>query len=263
MWHNETSLCVLFNGIAWSRPGDTAQLAGEARSTVLSNGFENRSIIRRTIVVTRYQKGKVQIPMPPPNPLLTDLAESIFSASDEEQRKIAVDEFVREVVRIALIKARQMGQQADAEDIAQCVAIKLLANLSTLEGVEYIPAWVHKVARNEILDSIRRKNTRGRHESSLDYLIESTRYNPPSAPDDPEPALLLRECLQLLSEDERRVIQLVVLQGWTLEDVARQTGMATSTLHRRVHRALEKLRNCIKGPPAEESSEQTDSEGTE
>lgn len=129
-----------------------------------------------------------------------------------------------------------------AEDIGQEVFLNVYKELPRFDAGRGTPfaAWLFIVARNQCIDELRR---RGRTEPVGVEPLERLAAGGESA----EEALLRREELAALTATVRdlpepfRSTIIMSLQGATLDEIARQSGVPQATVKTRLFRAKEKI----------------------
>jgi RNA polymerase sigma-70 factor (ECF subfamily) len=110
-------------------------------------------------------------------------------------------------------------------------------------GNPFSPALLFTIARNAVLDDLRRK----RPQDPLDDQLCS-----PGATDQ-ERHMLVRDeyrrvltAMQQLSIDERDLLCLVISGGLAYREIARMTGLSVANLKVKIHRIRLKLRELLK-----------------
>jgi RNA polymerase sigma-70 factor (ECF subfamily) len=129
---------------------------------------------------------------------------------------------------------------ADVEDVLQDVLIKIHRNVRYLSDDSRFGPWVYSVARNAVIDRLRRKQPALADPSELDSV--------PSA-DDTETEQALLNCVMpfvaRLPEAYRHAITLVELQGLSQADAAAMEGISLSGMKSRVQRGRRMLRDMF------------------
>ncbi|MBK9119037.1 MAG: sigma-70 family RNA polymerase sigma factor [Phycisphaerales bacterium] len=133
-----------------------------------------------------------------------------------------------------------MRSEHDAEDIVQDVLTKLVEHDESIHSAS-VYAWMFTVARRVIID-------RSRAVSCRDSA--KMRDGPPvDLPDDPAVSSDLARCMEpmldVLSHDERILLQRVDMRGESQADLAREAGLSLSGLKSRVQRARQRLRAAL------------------
>ncbi len=170
---------------------------------------------------------------------LTLSFESGMAASAAPSFEDLVERHKRLVFRTAW---RMMGSQADAEDIAQEVFLKLHARLGEFEKQEQPGAWLYRVTVNQCLDQIRRR----RPEKDVEEIHLASQKR------GPEEWLILEDRLARLARwiprlapGERAALVLRDLEGLSTREVGEILGVSEETVRTSIHRAKEKLRQWM------------------
>ncbi|HEX6999875.1 MAG TPA: RNA polymerase sigma factor [Gammaproteobacteria bacterium] len=131
----------------------------------------------------------------------------------------------------------------DAEDLVQEVCIRAFPRLAELEQLEQPRGWLLRVLYRLFVDLSRRYERR--HGASLDALDD-----PQLAADDPDPleqteadqnAERLRRAWRRLDEEQRMLLALHDIEGYSLRELNELTGLKEGTLKSRLHRARVRL----------------------
>lgn len=134
-----------------------------------------------------------------------------------------------------------------AEDIFQNVAVKALTRDLSFESESALLSWAFITARREGIDWLRRH----RRETSClgTEILELLEHEWQSEAVQPEGSRVdaLRECLESVPEESRRLLRLRYFDGHNCEEVARSMGIGLNAIYKRVSRLHESLRLCIEG----------------
>ena len=122
---------------------------------------------------------------------------------------------------------------ADREDAIQEALIKAWRRRDSLRDESLFETWLVRIAINECKSALR---WRKRHETT-----ELTEIIP--APEPPDPAL--RDALFSLDVKLRLPLTLHYVEGYTLEETARLTGVPLGTLKHRLRRAKTELQTAL------------------
>ncbi len=174
------------------------------------------------------------------------MAESLF------QRIAAGDEVaVRECLdvhggRVWALARRFSSDRADAEDAVQEIFISLWKSAHRYDPAKASEAaFVATIARRRMIDRLRARG--GRAETVP--IEEESAANGRDAVGRIEAALDLarvREVIDELEPEPRRVVELAVLQGYSHGQVAEATGIALGTVKSHVRRSLVKVRDALR-----------------
>lgn len=147
-----------------------------------------------------------------------------------------IDRYAPAVTRYAwAITSRRM----DVEEVVQDTFFALWRKADALAAVESLLPWLLVTCRNHALN-VNRKNGRHRTEELADDL---------AAPDDPGEArdrlrFVMAE-IDRLSETDRRVCELCLIEGQPYADAAATVGISVGAVKQRVMRTRTRLRKAV------------------
>jgi RNA polymerase sigma-70 factor (ECF subfamily) len=123
-----------------------------------------------------------------------------------------------------------------AEDLTQNVMITVFRHANTLRERDLFQPWLYRIAKNELLQHIRR---RGRQPETvpMDPAFEETGA---PAPDPLLPAQFA-EWMQFLEPDERRIMMLRFVESLEYHEIAEVLELPTGTVQWKVFQAKKKL----------------------
>jgi RNA polymerase sigma factor (sigma-70 family) len=131
----------------------------------------------------------------------------------------------------------------DAEDLAQEVCVRAFPRLDELERLEQPRGWLLRVLFRLFVDSARRYERK--HVGSLDDVdTDALVCDRPSPVDETERALTQRRlsrAWQHLDKEQRALLALHDVEGYTLSELRELTGLKDGTLKSRLHRARVRL----------------------
>src|SRR5512133_562350 len=136
---------------------------------------------------------------------------------------------------------RFTGNAHHAQEITQAVFIILARKAGSLRrGTTPLSGWLYQTARLTAANFVKGEIRRQRREQ--ESYMRSTLSEPDSAAWE-QIAPLLEEAMGQLSETDRNVIVLRFFENKTAQGVAATLKLNEAAAHKRVSRALEKLRN--------------------
>ena len=128
----------------------------------------------------------------------------------------------------------------EVDDVLQDVLIRIYKNVRDLSDDSRFGPWVYSVARNAVIDRLRKKQPALADAAELDKL---------SSPDETESEQALLNCvtpfIARLPEAYRHAITLVELQGLSQADAATMEGLSLSGMKSRVQRGRRMLREMF------------------
>jgi RNA polymerase sigma-70 factor (ECF subfamily) len=140
-------------------------------------------------------------------------------------------------------------QRNDVEDIAQQVFAKVYLSLKSFDFRSSLITWIYKITVNECFDYLRKRKVRKLvYESDLseDEVRRVENAEPHIDRQEPADASLARrdyvlKLLTRVSEEERNLWMMKEVEGFSVEELAAQTGMNENTIKVKLFRARQKL----------------------
>jgi RNA polymerase sigma factor (sigma-70 family) len=167
--------------------------------------------------------------------------------SEHEQFEELMQPHLHKLYKLAY---RFTGKRDDAEDLVQDVVVKLYPRLQEMQKVEYLGPWLARVLYRHFVDRVRSKQRSPLHlvdndESVLDKHGDES----PGPAENVEAALLqgrLQGALNQLNEDQRALMILHDVEGYTLNEIHTMDDVSIGTLKSRLNRARGRLRELLK-----------------
>ena len=167
------------------------------------------------------------------------------------------DEAARELVRrlyplVAKMVRSHRPRRTAEEDLCQMIFIKVFQKLSQFSGKVPLEHWVSRIAINTCLNQIESERIRPelRH-ADLSEEEQAVVENLAASPDELAPdrqlasRQLVEHLLELLKPVERLVIDLLYLQGRTVEEIRKITGWSATIVKVRAFRARQKMKRQL------------------
>ncbi|HZQ85856.1 MAG TPA: sigma-70 family RNA polymerase sigma factor [Acidimicrobiales bacterium] len=169
-----------------------------------------------------------------------------MGAETEEQPVPSWEEVARTYGRFLYTVAyRLTGNEADAEDLAQEVLLRVRRGLATYRPGS-MEGWLSRITTNAFLDDVRRKRRRPAvvMADPPDSLLPAA-----PAPDEALAATTLPDRMQAalarLPQDFRAAVVLCDVVGESYEQIAESLGIPIGTVRSRIHRARALLRQAL------------------
>jgi RNA polymerase sigma factor (sigma-70 family) len=150
---------------------------------------------------------------------------------------------------------RRVHDRLDAEDILQDVFCELVVAYRLAKPIEEASAWMFRVARNRIIDLVRRKKavsldqTVGAAEDGSALRLENLLPSPGAGPDAEYARRLLivelERALAELTPNQRAVFLAHEFEGRSFRELAAETGLSVNALLSRKHEAVKRLRRRL------------------
>jgi len=176
------------------------------------------------------------------------------------------DEAARELVRrlyplVAKMVRSHRPRRTSEEDLCQMIFIKIFQKLSQFSGKVPLEHWVSRIAVNTCLSQIESEKVRPelRHADLSEEeqaVVENLAVSSEELAPDRQLASrqLVEHLLQMLKPVERVVIDLLYLQGRSVEEIHKITGMSVAAIKVRAFRARQKMKAQLEKIGAETTS---------
>lgn len=186
--------------------------------------------------------GAVRRPAPEGPLEHAELLQEVASGSEE-----ALVELYRAFEgRIFAFAQSRMNDPAFAADLVNEVMVEVWKKASTFQGRSAVSSWILGIARNRLMDEVRRRGRR-----HFDELDERT-------PDDDsvdasevmaaaDDASQVEECMGRLNEAQREAVHLAFYEDLSYGEIAEIAGCPEGTVKTRIHHAKKALQRCLQG----------------
>lgn len=134
----------------------------------------------------------------------------------------------------------------DSEDVVQEVLVSLHMVRRTYDANRPFTPWLMTITTRRIADAARRRYARSANETTVDVMPEtfsgdSTKTEQETS-DDQE---ALSKAMSVLPVGQREAIELLKIQGLSLDEASRLTGKSVASLKIGVHRAIKAMREAL------------------
>jgi RNA polymerase sigma-70 factor (ECF subfamily) len=129
------------------------------------------------------------------------------------------------------------------EDVLQEILLAIHVKRHTYDPNQYFLPWLYAIARYKIIDFFRKNKVLLRSTVSLEDELEN--LETVMSFDVSVEIDILKLC-ESLPEKQKTVLNLVKLQGLSVEEAAKKTGYSPSDIKVTVHRAIHALREKIR-----------------
>ncbi len=148
--------------------------------------------------------------------------------------------------RIFAFAQSRLNDPAFASDLVCEVMVEVWKNADSFEGRSAVSSWILGIARNRLMDEIRRRGRR-----HFDELDETT---PDDESIDASAALAaagdaghVKECMDRLNEAQREAVHLAFYEDLTYVEIAGITDCPEGTVKTRIYHAKKALQRCLQG----------------
>lgn len=139
---------------------------------------------------------------------------------------------------------RLLDREAAADDVLQSVWMKVVRGIGTLQRLDLFRTWLYRIARNEVVQSLRRK----RKWTEMDSDVAAS--DPQEEPDDAFHGIdanALHAALLTLKRPHREVLVLKFLEDMSYKEIASLIERDLGTVRSRLHYAKKALRRVLEG----------------
>jgi RNA polymerase sigma factor (sigma-70 family) len=143
----------------------------------------------------------------------------------------------------AFFRKRLSGLPDEVEDLVQETLLAVHNQRHTYDPEQPLTAWVHAIAKYKLVDLFRRRAGRELRNDPLDDVLDILAHNDSDAG---AASLDVTKLLLRLPDHQRLPIVHMKLEGLSVVETARVTGMSESAVKVGVHRGLKALAAMIK-----------------
>jgi len=126
-----------------------------------------------------------------------------------------------------------LKSQEEAEDAAQDIFIKGLEHIDRYSHTVSLSAWLYKIAHNHCVDLIKKRNKN--HQSLMAYKTNREQEKYHGYTD------MIHDLLEHLHVEERQILLLRSLEGYSYEEIAAIMDLKPATLRKQYERLRKKL----------------------
>jgi RNA polymerase sigma-70 factor, ECF subfamily len=170
-------------------------------------------------------------------------------------KEAAFEELVRRhQQRVFALVSSILHRQDDVEDIAQQVFLKVYLSLKRFDQRAAFSTWLYKITVNECWDHLRKKKVRPlvyesdlseEQVSKLDGIVSANRM--PTGPSEhAEVRDLLEQMLGKLPEQDRQLLLLKEVEGFSVQELAEILSLNVNTVKVRLFRARGRIMDAYR-----------------
>ncbi len=168
---------------------------------------------------------------------------------DEDAFREIVERYQRQIIGLCF---RYVGNQQDAEEIAQDVFIHLYRAASTYQPRAKLSTYLYRIAVNLSLNRIR--DDKWKRFISWEFTNQDKKKRvaspmidgPDSLMEQKEQYKIIREAIDSLPVNQKTAVILKRFQGLSYEEIAEVMNCSVSAVESRLHRAKQNLKKKLK-----------------
>lgn len=182
-----------------------------------------------------------------PGPVATTAWQSeidVLIAGIAGQRDVSALERLYQITsaRLMGLSWRILHNEADCDELLQDLYLKVWQQAHQFNGSGSAWGWLCVMARNAALDRLRLRQRRAEElVSDIEPLMERL----PSATEQPLISTGLEVCLESLRKDQRELILLSYVHGYSHRELQAMTAKPLGTIKSWVRRGLQELKQCL------------------
>jgi RNA polymerase sigma-70 factor (ECF subfamily) len=139
-----------------------------------------------------------------------------------------------------------LGNREDADDVAQQVFMKVYFSIKSFEGRSSLYTWLNRITINKCYEFLRKKHATVSYEAGFDRCDDRICARIPADPcPTSETTVLQRDFLNKLllriPERDRQLLLLRELEGYSVTQLSKITGMNEATIKVRLFRTRQQL----------------------
>ena len=161
----------------------------------------------------------------------------------DQNRRIS-ETIERERPKLRNFIRQRVADPSEVEDILQDVFSELVEAYRLMKPLEYVTAWLFRVASNRIIDRFRKKKP-NEDLSTIEDLLPSPEGGPEAAYVRSVLVDELEAALDELPKEQREVFIAHEIDGKSFKQLAAETGLSVNTLLSRKHYAVVHLRRRL------------------
>ena len=163
-----------------------------------------------------------------------------MTANEFKQRFLPLQALLFTVAR------RYMGNDDDAKDVLQEAMLKLWTMRGKLSTVNDDKAFCSTLVRNMCIDFLRRKAAPG-SETPVEKIQLASGVSASQDIERQQTATIINRCLQALPPRQQQVLTLRDINGCSMEEIERATGLNAVNIRVTLSRARNALKQMLKG----------------
>lgn len=142
---------------------------------------------------------------------------------------------------------RMLGSHEDADDVLQNTLVKIYRNISKFKGNSQLYTWLYRIATNETLTYLNRKNRRNKlfSQNQADVDLKMSQQKAASEVDGEFIKYRLQQAMAELPPKQKMVFSLRYFEEKTYQEMSDLTGTSVGALKASYHHAVRKIETFL------------------
>jgi RNA polymerase sigma-70 factor (ECF subfamily) len=170
-----------------------------------------------------------------------------YLEGDEKSLEFLIAKYLKPIYSFVF---RNVGSNADAEDITQEVFVKVWKNIRKFDQNKNFKPWIFQIAKNASIDFLRKKKTipfsKFDNNKGQNVLTENIASAPANLIENLSDKRVLAAAMQGLNKKEQKIVGLRHNQGMSFKEIAEYSKESINTVKSRYRRALKNMRKDIR-----------------
>ena len=129
-----------------------------------------------------------------------------------------------------------LGNEALSDDLAQDTFIRAYTHITQFQGIASFQTWLFRIAYNVYYDEKRKEKG----------IVKSEKFNSSHLTLHSSLQMDIHSALAILKEEERACVTLQLIDGYSLDEIAKMTDIPVNTVKSHLRRGKEKLTTYLK-----------------
>ena len=169
-----------------------------------------------------------------------------YLKGDEKSLELLIAKYLKIIYSFIY---KNVGSQADAEDITQEVFLKIWKNIKKFDQKKSFKPWIFQIAKNSSIDFLRKKKSipfsKFENEKGQNLLVDNIAATPMNLIEKLSDKKVLSGAMKNLSENEQKIINLRHNDGMSFKEIADVLGESINTIKSRYRRTLAVIKRNI------------------
>ena len=155
-------------------------------------------------------------------------------------------EMVALVPRLRRFAFSISGSRDEGEDLVQAACVKALDRLDQFQPGTRLDSWMFRIVQTTWIDRVRSRSRRGETGSEEELALVSDQGKGARTAENRLTLARVRQAMGTLPEDQRAVLALVAIEGYSYKAAAETLEIPVGTVMSRLARARSKLLPLLK-----------------